>query len=50
MDANLFTGITIDVSQIVTTLVAAVKIGLPAMIAVVAIERGVGFLKSAIRG
>lgn len=47
---NLFKGMVIDIAPVTSTLMEAVKIGLPAMIGITAIERGVGFLKGCIRG
>jgi hypothetical protein len=47
---NLFAGMVLDITPVTTTLMESVKIGLPAMIGITAIERGVGFLKGCIRG
>lgn len=47
---SLFTGISIDIAPLTKTLVDAMKIGLPAMIAVVGFKRGVSLIKSSIKG
>lgn len=47
---SLFTGITIDIAPITKSLVDAMKIGLPAMIAVVGFKKGVTLIKSSIKG
>lgn len=46
----MFTGITVDVAPIISGLTDAIKIGLPVMISIVALQKGVGFLKGAIKG